>query len=68
MRDLALLVGAGLLVGGVLLVEARDVYLSRPLPPSSSSTCIERWDEQKELLPHVDCADFARMIARKKGK
>ena len=67
MRDLVLLVGAGLLVGGTLLTTAREVYRVDP-GPRESGPCLERWDERQEWLPHVDCADLAQMVARKKGK
>ena len=67
MRDLVLLVATGLLVSGACLLLAG--WAARPRTAHEpAGRCVERWDEQQEWQPHLDCVapawGFGRHQAR----
>ena len=54
MRDLALLVGLGMLGAWLCLALAHQVAVAS-LERVAVGRCVEAWDDQREILPHVEC-------------
>ena len=64
MRDLAVLTACGLLALAALGALARQVEGSVEAGPVSQ--CVERWDSEREWLPHEACTPMLHATPRNK--